>query len=356
MSWRRARRSASSGGPTVTTGWKSWLFTVDHKKIGIMYGVSAMVFFVVGGIEALLIRLQLARPNGTILSAGTYNEMFTMHGTTMVFLFVMPMAAAFANYLVPLQIGARDVAFPRLNALGFWAFLVGRPVPLPQPVPRRRARRRLVRLLPRTRGPLFSPTHGMDFWALALLITGIASLSSSINLIVTILNMRAPGMSLMKMPVFTWMILVVQFLLLFAVPGHHRGAGAAARSERLFGATFFNVSVGSRPAPVAAPVLDLRPPGGVHPHPAGLRHRVRGAADLLPQAPVRLRVRGLLRRRHRLHGLGRVGPPHVRLRPRADLGDGLLAHDDVHRRAHRREDHQLDWPRCGAAACASPRR
>ena len=144
------------------TGWKSWLFTVDHKKIGIMYGVAAMVFFVVGGIEALLIRLQLARPNGTILSAGTYNEMFTMHGTTMVFLFVMPMAAAFANYLVPLQIGARDVAFPRMNALGLLDVPVRRPLPLPQPVPRRRPRRRLVRLRPEHRPAVLAhPRHGL---------------------------------------------------------------------------------------------------------------------------------------------------------------------------------------------------
>ena len=98
--------------PVETTGWKSWLFTIDHKKLGIMYGVVAMFFFVVGGIEAMLIRLQLAGPNGTVLSADKYNQMFTMHATTMVFLFVMPMAAAFANYFVPLQIGARDVAFP----------------------------------------------------------------------------------------------------------------------------------------------------------------------------------------------------------------------------------------------------
>ena len=102
--------------PTADTGWTSWITTVDHKKIGLMYGATALFFFVVGGCEALLIRLQLARPNGTILGAETYNELFTMHGTTMVFLFVMPMAAAFSNYFIPLQIGARDVAFPRLNA------------------------------------------------------------------------------------------------------------------------------------------------------------------------------------------------------------------------------------------------
>src|SRR5918995_1542175 len=106
--------------PVESKGWTSWLFTVDHKKLGIMYGVSAFAFFVIGGIEALLIRAQLAGPNGTVLSADLYNQMFTMHGTTMIFLFAMPMAAAFGNYFVPLQVGARDVAFPRINALGLW--------------------------------------------------------------------------------------------------------------------------------------------------------------------------------------------------------------------------------------------
>src|SRR4051812_13496203 len=111
--------------PTGTTGWRSWVTTVDHKRIGIMYGAAALFFFLIGGTEALLIRLQLAQPNGKILSADLYNQVFTMHGTTMVFLVVMPIGAAFMNYLMPLQIGARDVAFPRLNALSFWVFLFG---------------------------------------------------------------------------------------------------------------------------------------------------------------------------------------------------------------------------------------
>ena len=111
--------------PVNTTGWREWLFTVDHKKLGIMYGTVAFVFFIVGGVEALFIRLQLALPDGRILSADKYNQMFTMHATTMIFLFAMPMAAAFANYFLPLQIGARDVAFPRLNALSFWLFVSG---------------------------------------------------------------------------------------------------------------------------------------------------------------------------------------------------------------------------------------
>ena len=111
--------------PHTKTGWRSWVSTVDHKKIGIMYGAAALMFFIVGGLEAMLIRIQLAQPNGTVLSADVYNQVYTMHGVTMVFLVIMPMAAAFANYLLPLQIGARDVAFPRLNALSFWMFLGG---------------------------------------------------------------------------------------------------------------------------------------------------------------------------------------------------------------------------------------
>ena len=116
--------------PTAITGAWSWLTTVDHKRIGIMYGVAGFVFFLIGGIEALLIRVQLAQPDGTFLNADQYNQLFTMHGVTMVFLFVMPMGAAFFNYLMPLMIGARDVAFPRLNAFSFWVFPAGGPVPV----------------------------------------------------------------------------------------------------------------------------------------------------------------------------------------------------------------------------------
>ena len=231
--------------PVATTGWKSWLFTIDHKKIGIMYGVTALFFFVVGGIEALLIRLQLAQPDGKLLSADTYNQMFTMHATTMVFLVVMPMAAAFGNYLVPLQIGARDVAFPRLNAFGFWAFFFGGVFLNLSWFMGGAPDGGWFAYAPNTGVP-FSPTHGMDFWVLALQITGLASLTGAINLIVTILNMRAPGMSLMRMPIFSWMILVVQFLLVFAIPVI-TVALVLLNFQRLFGATFFSVEAGADP-------------------------------------------------------------------------------------------------------------
>ena len=231
--------------PVESTGWRSWVFTVDHKKLGIMYGVVAMTFFVIGGVEALLIRLQLAAPNNKVLSAGAYNQMFTMHATTMVFLFVMPMAAAFANYLVPLQIGARDVAFPRLNAFGFWCFLFGGVFLNTSWFLGGAADSGWFAYAPNT-ALAFSPSHGVDFWALGLQITGIASLTGAINLIVTVLNMRAPGMDLMKMPIFTWMVLVVQFLLLFAIPVI-TVALFLLSFQRNFGAAFFSVEKGADP-------------------------------------------------------------------------------------------------------------
>jgi cytochrome c oxidase subunit I len=231
--------------PRSETGWKSWLTTVDHKKIGIMYGVSAMFFFIVGGLEAIVIRLQLAQPDGRVISADTYNQLFTMHGTTMVFLVVMPMAAAFANYFLPLQIGARDVAFPRLNAFSFWCFIFGGIFLYLSFFLGGAPDGGWFAYAPNT-GPIFSPTHGMDFWAIALIITGIASQVGAVNLIVTALNMRAPGMTFMRMPVFTWMILVVQFLLVFAVPVI-TVALVLLLFQRLFGATFFDVAAGADP-------------------------------------------------------------------------------------------------------------
>ena len=231
--------------PMMESGWKSWLFTVDHKKIGIMYGAVAMFFFIVGGVEALLIRLQLALPEGKILNADVYNQMFTMHATTMVFLFAMPMAAAFANYVLPLQIGARDVAFPRLNALSLWLLVIGGVVLNLAWFLGGAADGGWFMYAPNS-GPVFSPSNGVDFWTVGLQIAGIASLIGSINLIVTVLNMRAPGMTFMKMPVFTWMILVVQFLLVFSLPVI-TVALVLLMFQREYGATFFDAAAGGDP-------------------------------------------------------------------------------------------------------------
>ena len=226
-------------------GWRDWVTTVDHKKIGILYGATALFFFVVGGFEALLIRLQLATPNGTVVGADLYNQIYTMHGITMVFMVIMPLAAAFANYLLPLQIGARDVAFPRFNALSFWIFLAGGLFLNFAWLVGDAPDGGWFAYSPNT-GVTFSPGHGMDFYAIGLQIAGIASLISAMNLIVTVLNMRAPGMTLFKMPVFTWMILVVQFLLLFAVPVITVALFLLV-FDRNFGSHFFNPEMGADP-------------------------------------------------------------------------------------------------------------
>ncbi len=226
-------------------GWRDWITTVDHKKIGILYGATALFFFVVGGFEALLIRLQLATPNGTVVGADLYNQIYTMHGVTMVFMVIMPLAAAFANYLLPLQIGARDVAFPRFNALSFWIFLAGGLFLNFAWLVGDAPDGGWFAYSPNT-GVTFSPGHGMDFYAIGLQIAGIASLISAMNLIVTVLNMRAPGMTLFKMPVFTWMILVVQFLLLFAVPVITVALFLLV-FDRNFGSHFFNPEMGADP-------------------------------------------------------------------------------------------------------------
>ena len=210
-----APRTTIFARPTAKTGAWSWLTTVDHKRIGILYGITAMVFFVLGGIEALLIRLQLARPNGEVLSADVYNQLFTMHGLTMIFLVVMPLGAAFFNYMMPIMLGARDVAFPRLNAFSYWTFLGGGIFMYSS---------FFINQAPDGGwfgyAPLSTqlPGHGMTYYALGLIILGISSTVAAVNFLTTIVNMRAPGMSLMRMPVFVWMTFVVQFLLVFALP------------------------------------------------------------------------------------------------------------------------------------------
>src|SRR5216683_5677255 len=165
----------------------SWLTTVDHKRIGILYGTSAVIFFLIGGVEALIMRLQLARPDNTLVGAQTFNELFTMHGTTMIFLAVMPLSTAFINFAVPLLLGARDVAFPRLNALSYWIFLAGGLflnasflVGTPPDV----GWFGYANLTSKH----YSPGPGVDFWLLSLLILGISSMIAGVNFIVTILN------------------------------------------------------------------------------------------------------------------------------------------------------------------------
>src|SRR3972149_178412 len=235
---------AASHSSEQSGRWR-WLTTVDHKRIGILYLSTALFYLLVGGLEALLIRTQLAKPNLSIVSAEFYNQLFTMHGTTMVFLVVMPLSAAFFNYLIPLQIGARDVAFPRLNAFSYWVYALGG-LFIPPPI--------FGGLAPDGGwfgyAPLSGPTYGggynMDFWVIGLQVLGISSLAAAFNFITTIINMRAPGMTLMRMPMFTWMSFVVQFLVILAFPVI-TAALFFLQFDRFFGTQFYEVAAGGDP-------------------------------------------------------------------------------------------------------------
>src|SRR5215210_1744817 len=242
---QRVQAAPEYGTLPAYRGLVSWLTTVDHKRIGILYGCTAFVFFLLGGIEALMIRIQLATPNGTFVSPDAFNQLFTMHGTTMIFLFVMPMSVAFFNYIVPLQVGARDVAFPRLNAFSYWTFLFGGIVLNSGWFLGGSPDNGWFNYAPNS-GLAYSPGHGIDFWNLGLQIAGIASLVGAVNLIVTCLNMRAPGMTLLRMPIFTWMALISQFLLLFAIPVISV-ALFLLMFDRLYGGNFFVVKQGADP-------------------------------------------------------------------------------------------------------------
>jgi cytochrome c oxidase subunit I len=229
----------SSVGKKKSLLW-DYLTTVDHKKIAILYLVAGGLFFLVGGLEALFIRLQLAIPDNTFLVGDAYNQVLTMHGTTMIFLAAMPLIFAFFNAIVPLQIGARDVAFPFLNALGFWLFFFGG----------------IFLNLSWFLGgapdagwtsyaslALASKSHGVDFYLLGLQVSGIGTLAGGINFLATIINMRAPGMTYMRMPLFTWTVFVTSALILFAFPALTIGL-ALLMFDRLFGTAFFDPALG----------------------------------------------------------------------------------------------------------------
>ena len=229
--------------PTSTTGLWGWITTVDHKKIGALYGVTAFIFFMVGGVEATIMRLQLARAEHSLVSPEVFSQLFTMHALTMIFLAIMPLSAAFFNLVVPLMIGARDVAFPRLNAFSYWVFLFGALLLQSGWFMGGSPNAGWFAYAPLT-GPGVNPGDGMQFYLLGLAVLGVSSVAAALNFIVTIINMRAPGMTLMRMPVFIWMTLVTSFLLITAFPVITVGL-IELFFDREFGMNFFNVNAGA---------------------------------------------------------------------------------------------------------------
>jgi cytochrome c oxidase subunit 1 len=195
-----------------------WLTSVDHKRIGLMYIWSAFTFFVAAGIMALLVRLQLAQENQEIATQGSFNALTTMHGTAMVFLFAMPILAGIANYLIPLMIGARDMAFPRLNALSLWIYVAGALILLGSFGASGGAAQAGWTAYTPLSGPDYSPEVGQDLWILGLHLVGVSSLLGSINFLVTIGNMRAPGMTWTRIPLFVWSMVAQSILIVLTVP------------------------------------------------------------------------------------------------------------------------------------------
>ena len=225
-------------------GWLVWLTTTDHKKIGILYLFATFLFFILGGVEALIMRLQLAQPSGTLVDPETYNGLVTIHGTTMIFLFIVPVLAGFGNYFVPLMIGARDMAFPRLNALSFWLLLLGglafyASIFFEPP-------QAGWTMYPPLSDDAFSPGGGVDAWIFLIHLTGLSSIVGAINFIATIHNMRAPGMSWGRMPLFIWSILVYSYLLVAALPAV-AAAVTMLLTDRHFGTAFFDPAGGGDP-------------------------------------------------------------------------------------------------------------
>lgn len=227
-------------------GLLSWVASLDHKLIGIMYIVAAGVFFVIGGLEALVMRLQLGVPaNNSFITPEIYNQLFTMHGTTMIFLVVVPLMVGFGVYFVPLMIGARDMAFPRLNLLSFWLLAFGGIFLYFSFLAGGAPDAGWFAYAPLSGRP-YSLSHGQDYWALGLLAVGVGTIASGINFIVTIITRRAPGMKLTQVPMFVWTTLVNSFLIILALPALN-AALVMLLADRLFYANFFTPDTNGAP-------------------------------------------------------------------------------------------------------------
>jgi cytochrome c oxidase subunit 1 len=232
--------------PPARGGLADWVTTVDHKRIGILYIFTSLGVFLLAGIFALLVRMELAEPSLGVLSKGGYNELFTMHGTMMIFLFAAQISTGFANYFVPIQIGAADVAFPRLNAMSYWLYLFGSLMVLSGFLTAGGAASAGWTGYAPLSDSQFLQGRGMDLWVMGLAIVGVAGIAGAVNLVTTIFNLRAPGMTMFRLPLFTWGVLVTQLMILFAFPPL-TAALAMLFLERNFSASFFNPAVGGSP-------------------------------------------------------------------------------------------------------------
>ena len=235
------RAQASPYGRSFTY----WLTTTNHKSVGILYLVTGLGFFLVAATFAMLMRTQTMVPNNTFLGPDAYDQIFTMHGTTMVFLFGMPVLAGFANFFVPLQIGARDMIFPRLNALSYWIYLLGGLLMYSSFLFGGAPNQGWFSYAPLTMES-YNPNPAVDFWCVSIIMLGISSIASALNILATIVLLRAPGMRLNRMTLFLWSVFANQFLILGALPSL-AVAAILLYMDRHFGTSFFNPATGGDP-------------------------------------------------------------------------------------------------------------
>ena len=287
----------------------AWLSTVDHKRIAVLYMMTALVFFIIGGTEALFMRLQLAVPNNHFLQPDTFNQLFTMHGTTMIFLVVMPVLFGLVNYVLPLQIGARDMAFPRLNAFGFWCVPFGGILLHFSVLAGGAPAVGWFSYTPLSETP-YSSSPGVDYWAVALFVLGIGSISFAINTIATVISLRGPGMTMRRLPLFTWINFVNAFIIIFALPVLNANLAMILIDRQLQGHFFLPIGGGS-------PVLWQHifwafghPEVYIMALPA-FGNRLRNHSGFLAQTNFRLRICRRFERCHRSPKPGCLGTPHV---------------------------------------------
>ena len=333
------RPPGSHGHGPEPTGLLRWLTSTDHKTIGLSYMVTAFGFFLIGGLMAMAIRAQLARPESTLVDTATYNELFTMHGSVMMFLFAGPFAFGLANYLVPIQAGARDMAFPRLNQLSYWVYAAGGVVMLSGFLTSNGAANFGWFAYTPLSDSIRSPGLGGDFWIVGVALTGVSGVLTAVNILTTVATMRAPGMTMFRLPIFTWNMIVTSVLVLVSFPVL-TAAGVMLFADRHFGGHIFDATAGGVPVlwqhlfwffgHPEVYILVL-PYFGV----------VTEIFAVFSRKPV-FGYRGLVFATLAIGGLsvGVWGPPHVHhWRGAAAL---LLRPLDADRRAHRREVLQLD--------------
>ena len=332
--------------------------------IGKSYMITSLVLFFIAGIMALVLRAQLAEPTSSLLSFQTYNELFTMHGSLMLYLFAGPFAfGGLANYIVPLQVGAPDMAFPRLNALSYWLYLGGSITMMSGfLVAGGAASYGWVAYAPLSNATN-SPGAGADLWLMSLALTGFSAIFTGVNLCATIFYLRAPGMTMFRMPIFTWNMLVTAILILIAFPVLF-GAVVMLFCDRHFGTHIYTVQGGGVPVLWQNLFWFFGHPGGVHPGLALLRDGDRHHPGVLPQAALRLQGDGLRHHDHRRPLHRGVGPPHVHDRRRAAalLLPAVLPHRHPHRdQVLQLDRHDVGWPTelpdarcCSASASCSP--